>query len=140
MIIREANASDIAALRELFLEVRRESFHWTDPEKLALSDFEKSTEGELILVACVGDEIAGFASVWTPERFIHNLFVSKAYQGKGIGTALVARTIQRVGLPLALKCVKANAKALAYYQSHGWTIAGEGPDTEGPYFLMTYAG
>ncbi|TNJ61598.1 GNAT family N-acetyltransferase [Paenibacillus hemerocallicola] len=136
--IAEAKDFDYEKLRDIFFTVRRDSFHWVDPLTLSLSDFDKSTKDELILAAFIENELAGFVSVWEPDRFIHNLFVRKEFQGRGIGTALVKEVSRRLGLPLTLKCVKANTDALNYYLSNQWTIEQEAESAEGLYCLMRY--
>ncbi|MPL99739.1 hypothetical protein SDC9_45960 [bioreactor metagenome] len=136
----EAGPPDYEKLREIFLTVRRKAFFWSDPEKLKLSDFDESTKDELILAASIRGEAVGFVSVWVPDKFIHSLFVLPEFQGKGVGTALVREAADSVGLPLTLKCVKANTSALGYYQVHHWKIEKEEMDSEGPYYLMKYGG
>jgi GNAT superfamily N-acetyltransferase len=138
ILVLEAKQSNYKELREIFFTVRRNTFHWIESEELKLSDFDESTKDELILVALIKNEIVGFVSVWVPDKFIHNLFVLQDFQGKGVGTALVNETIKRVGLPLTLKCVKANIKALNYYKSHNWKIEKEEMGNEGLYYLMKY--
>ena len=36
---------------------------------IKLSDFDESTKDELILVASIGNKIAGFISIWVPDKF-----------------------------------------------------------------------
>jgi ribosomal protein S18 acetylase RimI-like enzyme len=139
VLVFEAKQSNYEELREIFFTVRRNVFHWIEPETLKLSDFDESTKDELILVASIGDKIVGFISIWVPDKFIHNLFILQDFQGKGIGTALVNEAIKRVGLPLTLKCVKSNINAFNYYKSHNWKIEKEGMSNEGLYYLMKYS-
>lgn len=139
ILVLEATQSNYEELREIFFTVRRNTFHWIEPEGLKLSDFDESTKDELILVALIKNEIVGFVSIWVPDKFIHNLFVLQDFQGKGVGTALVNEAIKRVGLPLTLKCVKSNTKAFNYYKSHNWKIEKEEMGNEGLYYLMKYS-
>ncbi len=139
ILVLEATQSNYEELREIFFTVRRNTFHWIEPEELKLSDFDESTKDELILIALIKNEIVGFVSVWVPDKFIHNLFVLQDFQGKGVGTALVNGVVKRVGLPLTLKCVKSNTKAFNYYKSHNWTIEKEEMGNEGLYYLMKYS-
>jgi ribosomal protein S18 acetylase RimI-like enzyme len=138
ILVLEATQSNYEELREIFFTVRRNTFHWIEPEELKLSDFDESTKDELILVALIKNEIVGFVSVWVPDKFIHNLFVLQDFQGKGVGTVLVNEVVKRVGLPLTLKCVKSNTKAFNYYKSHNWEIEKEEMGNEGLYYLMKY--
>lgn len=139
IVVLEAKLSHYEELREIFFTVRRNTFHWIEPETLKLSDFDESTKDELILVALIGNKIVGFISIWVPDKFIHNLFILQDFQGKGVGTALVNEAVRRVGLPLTLKCVKSNTKALNYYKSHNWKIEKEEMGNEGLYYLMKYS-
>ena len=41
-----------------------------------------------MLVADTDGQVVGFVSIWQPEDFIHNLFVSPEWQNHGIGTAV----------------------------------------------------
>ncbi len=138
ILVLEATQSNYEELREIFFTVRKNTFHWIKPETLKLSDFDESTKDELILIALIENEIVGFISIWVPEKFIHNLFVLEGFQGRGVGTALVNEAIERVGLPLALKCVKSNTKAFNYYVSHNWKVEKEDMCSEGLYYLMKY--
>ena len=139
ILVLEAKESNYEELREIFFTVRRNTFHWIEPETLKLSDFDESTKDELILVASIGNKIAGFISIWVPDKFIHNLFILEDFQGKGIGTVLVNEAIKMVGLPLTLKCVKSNINALNYYKSHSWKIERGEMGSEGLYYLMKYS-
>ncbi|WP_446897392.1 GNAT family N-acetyltransferase [Clostridium sp. LBM24168] len=138
ILIVDAKQSDYKILREIFYNVRKSTFHWERAENIKLSDFDESTKDELILTAMIENKIVGFISIWVPDKFIHNLFVSKEFQGKGIGTDLIIEAIKRVSLPLTLKCVKSNIAALDYYISHNWIIEEEGISDNIPYYLMKY--
>lgn len=134
-----AQKEDYEDLRKIFLNSRRESFKWMEYDSIKLEDFDSSTEGELILTAKVDNNIAGFVSIWEEDKFIHNLFVSSRFKRLGIGKALIDESVKAVGLPLTLKCVKANVNALNFYLSQGWTIEEEVIEKE-PYYLMKYDG
>lgn len=134
-----AEKEDYEDLRKIFLNSRRESFKWMEYDSIKLEDFDSSTEGELILTAKVDNNIAGFVSIWEEDKFIHNLFVSSRFKRLGIGKALIDESVKAVGLPLTLKCVKANVNALNFYLSQGWTIEEEVIEKE-PYYLMKYEG
>lgn len=134
-----AQKEDYEDLRKIFLNSRRESFKWMEYDSIKLEDFDSSTEGELILTAKVDNNIAGFVSIWEEDKFIHNLFVSSRFKRLGIGKALIDESVKAVGLPLTLKCVKANVNALKFYLSQGWTIEEEVIEKE-PYYLMKYEG
>lgn len=138
--IKNVEDKDYPELREIFLKVRKDSFNWMDREEFKLSDFDESTKDEIILVAWEEDKIIGFVSIWEEDKFIHNLFILKEYQARGVGSKLIEKTIEEVGLPLSLKCLVANENALNYYRSKGWEIEREELDIEDPYYFMVYSG
>ena len=139
--IRPAHRSDHDALARLFLETRRATFHWRDPQVFQLADFAPQTEGEAIHVAESADgELLGFISVWLPDRFIHHLFVSPAHQNRGLGRALIASLHAWLPGPWQLKCTDKNTRALAFYESLGWREVGRGvsDDNHEGYSLLEY--
>jgi ribosomal protein S18 acetylase RimI-like enzyme len=137
--IQKAQKEQYDDLRKIFLNTRQENFNWMEYDSIKLEDFDSSTEGELILTAKINNDIAGFVSIWEEDKFIHNLFVSSNFKRCGVGKALINESIKAVGLPLTLKCVKANVNALNFYLSQGWTIQEEVIEKE-PYYLMKYEG
>ncbi|WP_411683021.1 GNAT family N-acetyltransferase [Clostridium thailandense] len=78
-------------------------------------------------------------SIWKEDKFVHNLFIASNFKRLGAGKALIKEAVKAVGLPLTLKCVKANIDALNFYLSQGWTIEEEVIENE-PYYLMKYEG
>jgi ribosomal protein S18 acetylase RimI-like enzyme len=68
----------------------------------------------------------GFASVWTNDNFLHNLFVDPQYQSQGVGRYYWNRCRRRLPVRVRLKCLVKNARAVAFYQRHGWHIEATG--------------
>jgi hypothetical protein len=83
--VREFVESDREALRELLVASRNAAFSWAPPSAHKLEDFDASTKGERILVALVSTNIVGFASIYEPDSFLHNLFASPQLLGLGVG-------------------------------------------------------
>lgn len=134
--IRRVSAEDFSALRKIYERVRKESFFWMDSREIRPEDFDRDTEGEEIWAAWQGEEAAGFISLWVPERFIHHLFVSRTFQGQGIGTGLIRKAAEIYGLPLSLKCVCDNRRALDFYCSRGWRITERGKSGEETWYRL----
>lgn len=138
MNIRTAGESDYPDLRVIYLESRRKSFHWADADKMSIEDFDKDTEDEYILLAEEDNRILGFASLYLPDNFIHNLFVHPDFSGKGVGGQLLKASIEKMNKPLRLKCVSENHKAMRFYESKGWKkVVEEGKPGE-KYWVMEY--
>lgn len=135
MNIDPASDEDANALCNLFNEARK-----TNPSfpraRYSLAEFSEAVKGEKILVARIHGEIAGFASVWEPETFLHHLYVAPRYQRNGIGRALVHSCVKEFGLPMSLKCIKANLDACRFYESLGWQAKEEANSPEGVYVLF----
>jgi GNAT superfamily N-acetyltransferase len=137
--MRGALPEDAPALREIYLAARAIAFHWLDNSANRLEDFDRDTEGEEIMVALRGGEIAGFISLWLPDNFVHQLFMHPAHSGQGVGKALLAEGLKRIGRPATLKCLSMNVRAVKFYANNGWQVreADTGPD--GPYYLFELA-
>lgn len=136
IVIREFIEQDREELKEIYLKVRKDEFPWVNNKDIHIDDFDSSTEGEVIIVAVVNNNIAGFASIWELDKFIHNLFVKKEYRRFGIGKKLINEAFNICCTPLTLKCVKENENAINFYLNNGWKCIKEELGPEGPYYLM----
>ncbi|MFD0713793.1 GNAT family N-acetyltransferase [Paenibacillus sp. GCM10027626] len=138
MKIRTANEADFPVLRMIYLESRRKSFHWADIEEMTLQDFDRHTEGEHIILAEADSHILGFASLYLPDSFIHNLFVHPDFFGRGAGGLLLNASIEIMNKPLRLKCVSANQRAMKFYENKGWRRVVEEGNPGQKYWVMEY--
>jgi GNAT superfamily N-acetyltransferase len=118
---------------------RNESFTWKPTKCHQPADFDAHTEDERILVATVDDAVLGFASIWEPDSFLHNLFVHSSAKRKGIGQALLKSCAKYFNKPPMLKCLIENSNAVKFYKVQGWTVLREEIGADGPYFLMEKA-
>lgn len=97
------------------------------------AEFDKITQGEILHVAEFGGRVAGFVSIDELEGFIHHLYVSPSFQSQGVGKALLHMCEQQYGLPLSLRCICTNERALDFYRRNGWITKGYGIGSEGPW-------
>lgn len=134
--VREVAPGDLAALRRIFLEARRAAFTWLDTTRLKPEDFDNASAGETVLVALTEKVVSGFVAWWPPDNFVHSLFVAPGMERQGIGRALLNAALARMARPARLKVDAPNARAIAFYTSQGWRIAGGGQGENGPYHLM----
>lgn len=136
--ISNKNSMEYYNTRKLFLDVRKETFYWLNTDKLKLDDFDKETQGEIILAAKIKKQIIGMVSIWERDKFIHHLYVHKDYRRIGIAKRLIAECIRLVGVPLSLKCLVKNEKAIQFYHQNNWKVIEKNMCDDGEYFLLEY--
>lgn len=138
--IRKAKSKDMPILANIFLEARRDAFHWQNICKFTLNDFYDQTNGEIIFIAENDQKtILGFISIWRIDSFIHHLFVLPQYQKKGVGTLLMNSLSSWLPLPWRLKCMIQNTHALSFYKKKGWVELDKGVSDDGEYVLLELA-
>jgi GNAT superfamily N-acetyltransferase len=136
--VRPFTEADRPFLRTLFLASRKANWHWLDGSDWALEDFDRVTLGERILVAEDNGHRLGFAAVLPNDNFLHSLFIDPDWQGKRVGSLLLTAVQAAFTSTGALKCMKANHHAVAFYQRHGWTMISDGESEHGEYWLMHF--
>lgn len=138
MDIRLFEEVDRPFLRTLFLASRRHNWTWLDGDDWALEDLDSVILGETVLVAFVEGHRAGFAGILPNDNFLHSLYVDPAFQGQGVGSALLEAVHQRFTSTGALKCLMLNEPAQAFYLKHGWQREATGESEQGKYVLMHF--
>ncbi|MBI3381632.1 MAG: GNAT family N-acetyltransferase [Aquabacterium sp.] len=138
-LVREFEEADRQALRDLYVASRNATFTWASAGSHQASDFDLHTEGERVLVAVRGSKVLGFASIWEPDSFVHNLFVHPSALRQGVGQALLASCARYFTKTPTLKCLQANVNAIQFYKTQGWVAIREDVGPEGPYVLMAKA-
>ncbi len=105
----------------------------------SVPEFIELIYDEEVFVLKVDGMVVGFIAVYAPQNFVHHLYISPKFQGRGFGKKLLDYAIKNFELPLSLKCERANTSALQFYQKNGWEFFDKGIDAEGiDYFLLTY--
>ncbi|WP_409422681.1 GNAT family N-acetyltransferase [Pseudaeromonas sp. ZJS20] len=135
MQITLVRSQQLPALRALYLASRRAAFPWLDTSGYALSDFERDTRDEQVLVAGEGAEVLGFIAVCPPDQFVHHLYVAPDRLRQGIGRALLRAARWRYPA-LHLKCLVRNRRALLFYRAMGFTCLGQGTGAHGEYYWL----
>jgi GNAT superfamily N-acetyltransferase len=136
--VRLFDEADRPFLRTLYLAARRHNWRWLDGSHWQLEDFDSIILGETILVAEQDGHRIGFAGLLENDNFLHSLFVDPAYQGRGVGSALLTAVQARFTSTGALKCLQENKAAQAFYLQHGWQMIAQGESEQGEYILMHY--
>jgi len=134
--IRKMDKNNIIYLRKIYLSVRQKTFNWINAVIFKETDFDKDTEGEQIYVVTVENKVVGFISVWEPDSFIHHLYIIPEYQNTGLGKLLLNYVINKLSMPISLKCLKLNIRGLSFYENSGWKAVDEGKDNLGEYVLL----
>ena len=106
---------------------------------------QMNENGHVYLLADSDGVPAGFTSHEIyfgeqPQLMIHKLYVSPAFQGKGIGVhflnALIAIALQNNQTALRLKVYHLNRKAICFYEKHGFVKTGIEKTDPGNRFII----
>jgi GNAT superfamily N-acetyltransferase len=120
----------------LALEKYREQLQ-AKPDAIALP-LELVEEGAVI-VASLGDRLAGFAAVLIDDDHaeLDGLFVDPDLWGRGIGSALVEVAVHEARRQGLAMMVIANPAARGFYEKSGFSVEGETVTRFGPALRMS---
>lgn len=133
--IRTAKLSDITELRDLFqntvLNVNKRDYSLAEVEDWAscgndLSHIEEMIKTHYFIIAINRQsQIVGFSSI-TPQGYLHNLFVHKDFQGKGIATILLSE-IERYATETEIIQITSEVSLTArpFFEKRGYIVAKE---------------
>jgi ribosomal protein S18 acetylase RimI-like enzyme len=148
--LRRATTGDAEALCAFYNELSAQSKRTFRPLGVTTSIGEcrgvvlaNESGGKYDIVATRGGRIVGWGFLWhlRSEGPTLGLAVADAYQGQGIGSRLLDRTLlatRELGLArVHLTVVQDNVVAWKLYQSRGFVRCGEFVDSDGlPYYSM----
>lgn len=130
---REGGIDDLDAL----VRIDREAFPDTPMPESAYR--QHLLDGDHLLLAMVGSDVAGFALCsydGAGEGYLTSLAVAEAYRGRGIGPALTMRVAKWAFAQgadhLALRTEEDNNTAIRVYRALGFKHTGSGNDYERP--------
>jgi GNAT superfamily N-acetyltransferase len=118
--------------------VQREIFPDDDPALYRGEDFGRATKGEELWVAEDLGRVAGFASFWRPEPFLHFLLIAPDLRGRGLGKALLRAVLDAASCPVDLKCDPRNLPAQRYYEARGWRLIERNDSAPNPYLRYRF--
>ena len=140
---RYADADEAAAI-----ELWRRTWQHAYPEidfTARLDWWRERWRGELvpscaITVATVGEAMAGFVTVDPRTLYLDQLVVAPEAWGSGAAAALVAAAKQLSPSGLDLHVNRDNARAIRFYEKHGFAIVGEeaNPRSGAPIYKMSW--
>lgn len=91
-----------------------------------------------IWLAMLADETAGFVAIQRDQTWVRQLFVGPAYQGAGVGTALLG--LGRRELPTGwLRTDLGNGRARSFYERRGLRRTTDQVHPEHGHVMATYA-
>lgn len=138
LVVRPGLEEDLAACAALYERVVRDTFTWFDSSELTDQPFWEAAPHEALFVGHLDGQLAGLASLYAPDNFLHSLYVEDEARGRGVGSALFNHVRSLTGGAMSLKVQKRNTGAIDFYRKRGLVITGEG-DTDWPgggWFLM----
>lgn len=115
------------------VEIERQLFAGDDPWSARAFHSELDSGGYYVGAYTDVDELVGYAGLATVgrpgdyESSVHTLGVDEAYQGQGIGTALLRALLARADelrAPVFLEVRTDNDRAVELYARHGFTRIG----------------
>lgn len=134
-IIRVAKKSDIVELKDLFqytvLVINRCNYSQEEVEDWAscgddLSEIEEMIKTHFFIVAInQQSKIVGFSSI-TSKGYLHNMFVHKDFQGKGIATMLL-KEIEQYAAQTGISQITSEVSLTArpFFEKRGYIVEAE---------------
>ena len=130
--IRKAYASDsefvFTVKKAAFREYVEQVWGWDDSYQRELHD-RRFTSQDLRIIQFCGTDVGFLATSRTRDTLkVNQLYILPEYQGKGIGSACMARILDDASLrqkPVVLQVLKVNTRGIAFYQKLGFIIVGE---------------
>jgi ribosomal protein S18 acetylase RimI-like enzyme len=77
-------------------------------------------DGWSLFVADDEGRLAAMLALHLPKRYLDQLMVAPAYQGRSLGRALLAFTRTQLPDEIVLRCVRENEKAWRWYEREGF--------------------
>jgi GNAT superfamily N-acetyltransferase len=123
---RKAVHADIARLIEIRHALRENRL--SDPRSVTAADCTASIDRAASWLWINDGGIQGFAAGDPRNRLIWALFVDPAYEGRGIGRALLALacgTSREAGFETAVLNTELGTRAERFYRTNGWIETGQ---------------
>lgn len=141
--LRAYNAADEDAVIELWRRAWQRAYPRLD-FTARVDWWRKRWRGEIvpkatILIAQGRDGIVGFITV-DRDGYLDQIVVAPESWGRGIGERLLAQAKRLAPTALELHVNQDNARALRFYQKHGFIIVGEdiNPRSRAPVYRMRW--
>ena len=114
--------------RAAFKEYVEQVWGWDEKEQRKLHE-QRFKAQDFWVINLAGKDIGIMAMVMAPDCVrLNQLFLLPEHQGKGIGCEcmkIIMEEAHQLGLPVRLRILKVNPRALAFFQKLGFTRTGE---------------
>ena len=121
--LRPATDHDIPQVAEVFIAARTQCLaflNWHYDFEVMKGVFGRRLHDSEMWVMEVDTQVVGFID-FVP-RDVDDLYVHPDYHGRGFGTRLLKKALERLGPPVWLWVFQENAKARAFYEKHGFEL------------------
>ena len=102
--------------------------NWDEEEQRRLHQ-QRFERGDFRVINCAGTDVGIMAvNVAADCMKVNQLFLLPEHQGKGIGRRcmlLIMEEARQLGLPVRLRVLKVNPRAIAFYERLGFMHTGE---------------
>jgi ribosomal protein S18 acetylase RimI-like enzyme len=132
--LRRARPGDAPAIAETHLASRRQGLPYLPDVHTDAETYQWVAEVMLpqqeVWVAEIAGEVAGFAALH--EGWLEHLYIAPAYQGRGLGSALLDLAMSRSPGGLQLFAFQRNERARHFYEQRGFVAEwfGDGSENE----------
>jgi GNAT superfamily N-acetyltransferase len=132
LTLRKATPSDSEfayfTKRTAFREYVEKVWGWDEDEQRELHE-QRYRAQDFRIINLAGTEVGILAFVVAGDCVrLHQLFLLPEHQGKGIGRKcmfLIMEEARQLGLPIRIRVLKVNPRALAFYKRLGFVCTGE---------------
>lgn len=132
LILRNAKPNDsefaYCVKKAAFKEYVEKVWGWDEDEQQQLHG-QRFCDQDFQIINLAGIDVGVIAVVVQPDCLkVNQLFLLPEHQGKGIGSKCMLLIMEegcRLGLPMCLRVLKINLRALAFYQRLGFVCVDE---------------
>ena len=129
---RKASAADsefaYLVKRAAFKCYAEKGWGWDEDEQRRLHERRFKSQ-DVRVVVCAGKDVGVASVIAGPECLeVKQLFILPEHQDAGIGAkcmSLLAEEARKAGLPIRLRVLKVNPRAVAFYEREGYSRTGE---------------